>query len=77
MLLNYLHKYYRIYNEKSIKYIFVTDQETKSGTYSNTIEEIKKAGAEIKTLNTLSIMTSEQKEKSETNTSQNYNCVII
>lgn len=51
--------------EKKIKYIFVTDEETKSSKYSNTIEEIKNAGAEIKTLNTITILTSEQKEKSE------------
>lgn len=52
-------------NEKKNKYIFVTDTETEAGTYSNTIEELKKTGAEIKTLNTITILNSEQKEKSE------------
>jgi len=52
-------------SEKQNSFIFVTDEETKNGTYSNTIEEVKKAGAEIKTLNTITVMTSEQREKSE------------
>lgn len=51
--------------EKQNSYIFVTDEETKSGTYSKTIEDVKASGAEIKTLNTLTTMTSEQREKSE------------
>lgn len=51
--------------EKQNSYIFVTDEETKSGTYSKTIEDVKSSGAEIKTLNTLTTMTSEQREKSE------------
>lgn len=52
-------------SEKQNSFIFVTDEETKSGKYSDIIEEVKKSGAEIKTLNTLSILTSEQREKSE------------
>lgn len=52
-------------SEKQNSFIFVTDEETKSGTYSKTIEELKNAGAEIKTLNTLTNLTSEQREKSE------------
>lgn len=52
-------------NKKQNSFIFVTDEETKSGKYSDTIEDVKKSGAEIKTLNTLSTLTSEQREKSE------------
>ena len=51
--------------EKQNNYVFVTDEETKSGTYSKTINQIKEAGAEIKTLNTITILTSEQREASE------------
>lgn len=51
--------------EKQNTYIFVTDEETKSGKYSKTINEVKDAGAEIKTLNTITILTSEQRESSE------------
>lgn len=51
--------------EKQNSFIFVTDEETKKGTYSKTIEEVKKSGAEIKTLNTLTILSSEQREIGE------------
>lgn len=51
--------------EKQNTYIFVTDEETKSGKYSATIESVKQAGGEIKTLNTLTILNNEQREKSE------------
>lgn len=51
--------------EKQNNFIFVTDEETKSGIYSKTIEDVKSAGAEIKTLNTLTILSSEHREKSE------------
>lgn len=55
----------KLITEKQNSFIFVTDEETKKGTYSNTIEEVKKSGAEIKTLNTLTILTSEARDKSE------------
>lgn len=51
--------------EKQNSYIFVTDEETKKGTYSETIENIKKSGAEIKTLNTLTNLTSEQRKNGD------------
>lgn len=51
--------------EKQNSFIFVTDEETKNGTYSKTINEVKEAGAKIKTLNTMTILNSEQRESSE------------
>ena len=50
---------------KENSFIFVTTEETKNGTYSETIEDVKKSGGEIKTLNTLTILTSEQRETKE------------
>lgn len=55
--------------DKENSYIFVTNEETNSGTYSETIEDVKAAGGEIKTLNTLTILTSEQRETKEDYTS--------
>lgn len=55
----------KLINEKQNSYIFVSDEETKNEKYSETIESIKKAGAEIKTLNTLTILTSEQRNLKE------------
>ena len=52
--------------EKQNSFIFVTDIETKNKTYSKTIEEVKKAGAEIKTLNTITVLTKEQRENNDT-----------
>lgn len=60
-----INKAKKLINEKQNSFIFVTDEETKSGTYSDTIEVIKKSGAEIKTLNTLTILNSEQRETGE------------
>lgn len=51
--------------DKENSYIFVTTEETNNGTYSETIEDVKKSGGEIKTLNTLTILTSEQREMKE------------
>lgn len=51
--------------EKQNSFIFVSDEETKSGTYTNTINDVKNAGAEIKTLNTMTTLTSSQRETSE------------
>lgn len=51
--------------DKENSYIFVTTEETNNGTYSETIEAVKKSGGEIKTLNTLTILSSEQREMKE------------
>ena len=51
--------------DKENSYIFVTNEETNNGSYSETIEDVKKSGGEIKTLNTLTILTSEQREMKE------------
>ena len=51
--------------DKENSYIFVTTEETNNGVYSETIEEVKKSGGEIKTLNTLTILSSEQRETKE------------
>ena len=50
---------------KENSFIFVTTEETKNGTYSETIEDVKKSGGEIKTLNTHTKLTSEQRETKE------------
>ena len=51
--------------EKTNNYVFVTDEESKNEKYSETIESLKSAGAEIKVLNTFTVLTSEQRELKE------------
>ena len=60
-----INKAKKILANKENSFIFVTTEETKNGTYSETIEDVKKSGGEIKTLNTLTILTSEQRETKE------------
>lgn len=55
----------KLLTDKENSYIFVTTEETNNGSYSETIEDVKKSGGEIKTLNTLTILTSEQRETKE------------
>ena len=55
----------KLLSDKENNYIFVTDEETKSGAYSKTIEDVKKSGGEIKTINTLTTLTSEQRNLNE------------
>lgn len=51
--------------DKENSYIFVSTEETNSGAYSETIEDVKASGGEIKTLNTLTILTSDQRKAKE------------
>ena len=60
-----INKAKKLLANKENSYIFVTTEETKNGVYSETIEDVKKSGGEIKTLNTLTILTSEQRETKE------------
>lgn len=60
-----INKAKKLLANKENSFIFVTTEETKNGTYSETIEDVKKSGGEIKTLNTLTILTSEQRETKE------------
>lgn len=55
----------KLLQDKENSYIFVSTEETNNGTYSKTIEDVKASGGEIKTLNTLTILTSEQRESKE------------
>ena len=55
----------KLLSNKENSYIFVTTEETNNGKYSETIEDVKKAGGEIKTLNTITILSSEQRETKE------------
>lgn len=55
----------KLLSSKENSYIFVTAEETNNGTYSDTIEEVKKSGGEIKTINTFVTLTSEQREAKE------------
>lgn len=48
---------------KENSFIFVTDEE--NNNYTKTIQDIKNAGAEIKVLNTISILTSEQRNSKD------------
>ncbi|MBQ3021318.1 MAG: zinc ABC transporter substrate-binding protein [Bacilli bacterium] len=51
--------------EKNNKFIYVTDLEANNENYNDAINEVKKAGAEIKSLHTLTVLTSEEREKNE------------
>lgn len=46
-------------------YVFVSTEEYNNGKYSETIETLKSAGAEIKVLNTMTILSSEQRESND------------
>ena len=50
-------------SSKENSYIFVTDEENEN--YSKTIEEVKNAGAKLIVLNTMTILTSEQRESKD------------
>ena len=52
-------------NDKKVKNIFITDEETDQETYTDTINKIKEAGAELKTLNTITLLNEEQKSNNE------------
>ena len=52
-------------NDKKVKKIFITDEETDQETYTDTINKIKEAGAELKTLNTITLLNEEQKSNNE------------
>ena len=51
-------------NTKNNKFIFVTDEE--NGVYSDVITEIKNSGAELKVLNTMTILSSDQRKNQDT-----------
>ena len=48
------------------KYVFVSSDEAKEAKYSDTIEKLKEAGAEVLILNTMTTLTSEQRETNDT-----------
>ena len=50
-------------NTKNNKFIFVTDEE--NGVYSDVITEIKNSGAELKVLNTMTILSSDQRKNQD------------
>ena len=52
-------------NDKKVKNIFITDEETDQETYTDTINKVKEAGAELKTLNTITLLNEEQKSNNE------------
>ena len=55
----------KLIKNKENKYIFVSSDEAKKEKYSDTIEELKKSGAEIKIINTMTNLTSEEREIKE------------
>lgn len=56
----------KLIKNKENKFIYVSSEEAKEEKYSETIEELKKAGAEIKIINTMTNLTSEQRDMQET-----------
>ena len=60
-----INKAKNLIKEKQNSFIFVTDKESKNKSYSKTIEDVKEAGAEIKVLNTITILSSEQRDTNE------------
>ena len=48
------------------KYVFVSSDEAKEAKYSETVEKMKDAGAEVLILNTMTTLTSEQRESKDT-----------
>lgn len=60
-----INKAKKLISDKQNSYIFVSDDEAKTENYTETIKSVKEAGAEIKVLNTLTILTSEQRDLKE------------
>ena len=56
----------KLIKNKENKYIFVSSEEAKNETYSDTIEELKNAGAEIKVINTMTNLTTAQRNNHDT-----------
>ena len=61
-----INKAKKLIKNKENKFIYVSSEEAKNEKYSETIEELKKAGAEIKVINSITNLTSEQRETQET-----------
>jgi len=55
----------KLVKEGNNKYIFVSEEESKNESYSETINSIKDAGAEIKVINTMTVLNSEQRKLNE------------
>jgi len=51
--------------EKTNAYIYVSEEESKNNKYSETIEEVKEAGGEIKIINTLTTISSDERNAKE------------
>ena len=56
----------KLIEEGKNKYVFVSSDEAKEAKYSDTIEKLKEAGAEVLILNTMTTLTSEQREINDT-----------
>lgn len=56
----------KLIEENKNKYVFVTSDEAKDEKYSDTIEKMKDAGAEVLILNTMTTLTSEQRDAKDT-----------
>ena len=55
----------KLIRNNDIKYIYVTSEEAKEEKYTDTIEELKNAGAEIKVINTMVNLTEEERNSHE------------
>ncbi len=60
-----INKVINLIKNKEIKYVFVTDEEEAKETYTDTINKIKEAGAELKVINTMTNLTTNQKNNNE------------
>ena len=62
---NSVNKVINLIDNKKIKNIYITDEEYSQEKYTDTINKVKEKGVELKVINTITLLDSEQKNNND------------